>query len=281
MKTPLVLASIVVLTACAVPALALAAYNDVTLTTDAIISVGGYTLDVSGSSATIQSITVNADNFSVTLGSGSAITVTSPTLQQLSSDVQSDVVSNPCTGSASSISLAYSGAGTVTNVITPSATVCSGSGSTPAPAPSGGGGGQIYGSSPTAPGYVNTNPTVTSTLIGVQTVSAATSTASGGAPGNTSIATTASSYVFSQNLQYRATSPEVAELQKYLNAHGFTVAAAGPGSPGNETDFFGLLTYAALVKFQDAHAAEILTPVGLTQGSGYFGPATRAFVNSN
>jgi hypothetical protein len=70
---------------------------------------------------------VNTSNFSVTLSSGSSFSVSSPTFQQLSSDVQSDVTNNTCTGSASSISLAYSGAGTVTNVITPSAKVCSGS----------------------------------------------------------------------------------------------------------------------------------------------------------
>ena len=111
-----------------VPSLAFAAYNDVTLTTDANILVGSYTLDVSGSTAAVQSITVNAGNFSVTLAPGSSLTVSSPTFQQLSSDVTSDVTNNTCTASASSISLAYSGAGTVTDIITPSATVCSGSG---------------------------------------------------------------------------------------------------------------------------------------------------------
>jgi len=270
------------ITACAIPAFAFAAYNDVTLTTDTVISVGGYTLDVSGSSATIQSITVNTSNFSVTLASGSSLTVSSPTLQQLSSDVTSDVTNNTCTGSASSISLAYSGAGTVTNVITPSATACTtSSGGSGGGGGGGGGGGQIVGSSPTAPGYVNTNPTATSSLIGVQTVSAATSSPASGAAGHASTATTTWSNVFTQNLHYRAISPEVAALQQYLNAHDAPVAAIGPGSPGEETDYFGLLTYAALVKFQDAHAAEILTPVGLTQASGYFGPATRAFVNNN
>jgi hypothetical protein len=77
MKKLLVLGSVVAL---AIPALAFAAYNDVTLTTDAVVSVGGYTLDVSGSSATIQSITVNTGSFSVTLASGSSFSVSSPTL---------------------------------------------------------------------------------------------------------------------------------------------------------------------------------------------------------
>ena len=140
MKKLFVLATIV---AFSLPALAFAAFNDVTLTTDAVISVGGHTLNVSGSSATIQSIVVNASNFSVTLAFGSSFTVSSPTLQQFSSDVTSDVTNNTCTGSASSISLAYSGGGTVTNVITPSATVCT----TAAPAPvTGGGNGPVAGS---------------------------------------------------------------------------------------------------------------------------------------
>src|ERR1700722_17067166 len=125
-----------------IPFVAFAAYNDVTLTTDANILVGSYTLNVSGSTAAVQSITVNAGSFSVTLASGSSLTVSSPTFQQLSSDVTSDVTNNTCTGSQSSISLAYSGAGTVTNVITPSATVCSSSsgGGGGSPPPSGGGG---------------------------------------------------------------------------------------------------------------------------------------------
>src|SRR5665213_1295938 len=196
---------------CALPALALAAYNDVTLTTNAVISVGGYTLNVSGSSATVQSIVVQAASFSVTLASGSSLTVVSPTLQQFSSDVTSDVTSNTCTGSASSIALAYSGAGTVTNVITPSATVCTGSGSTPAP--SGGGGGAIFGSGPLAPGYVNTNPTATTTVL------AATSSTPAAAA-TTSTATAQPTFHFARNLQLQEHGADVQQLQEFLNTHG-------------------------------------------------------------
>jgi hypothetical protein len=77
MKRILALAAI---TACALPALAFAAYNDVTLTTSTLISVGGYTLNVTGPSAVLHSIDVNASNFTVTLASGSSLTITSPTL---------------------------------------------------------------------------------------------------------------------------------------------------------------------------------------------------------
>ena len=145
---------LIILAVLAPLSLAFAAYNDVTLTTDAVVSVGGYTLDVSGSTAAVQSITVNGSSFSVTLASGSSLTVSSPTLNELSSDVTTDVTSNPCTGSASSISLAYTGVGTVTNVITPSATICTTSSGSSS---GGGGGGQPVGSGPTAPGYINTN----------------------------------------------------------------------------------------------------------------------------
>ena len=267
-KTLLAVASIAALLA---PMLALAAYNDVTLTTNAIISVGGYTLDVSGSSAAIQSIVVNANSFSVTLASGSSLTVVSPTLQQLSSDVTTDVTSNVCTGSASSIAVAYSGAGTVTNVITPSATVCTGSGSTPAPT---GGGGAIFGSGPLAPGYVNTNPTATTTVLAA--------TSSNPAPAASTSTETAQLAVFhfARSLQLQDHGADVQQLQEFLNTHGALVAANGSGSPGKETDYFGSLTFQALIRFQNAHAAEILAPLGLSKGTGFFGAATRAYVNS-
>ena len=35
----------------------------------------------------------------------------------------------------------------------------------------------------------------------------------------------------------------------------------------------------ALILFQQAHASEILTPLGLTKGTGYFGPNTLKAVN--
>ena len=118
------LSILIIIGAIFAPAFVLAAANDVTLTTDAVISVGGYTINVSGSSATIQSITVNDSNFTVTLAAGSSITVSSPTLNQLSTDVTSDVTSSVCNDSASSLTLSYTGGGTVTNTITPSASIC-------------------------------------------------------------------------------------------------------------------------------------------------------------
>lgn len=61
---------------------------------------------------------------------------------------------------------------------------------------------------------------------------------------------------------------EVKILQKFLNSKGFPVASIGPGSPGNETTFFGAQTRSALMKYQQAFAKEILVPAKLTRPTG-------------
>lgn len=90
----------------------------------------------------------------------------------------------------------------------------------------------------------------------------------------------ASAYQFTQNMRLGSRGVEVKALQKFLNAKGFTIAATGAGSVGNETEYFGPLTRAALIRYQEANPA-ILTNVGITngKGTGNFFWSTRRFVN--
>lgn len=90
-----------------------------------------------------------------------------------------------------------------------------------------------------------------------------------------------SRYIFNRNASLKMTGNEVMELQKYLNAHGYVLANAGPGSPGHETTMFGALTYYSLLKFQNAHKKEILVPLNLSSGTGILGTSTRNFLNNN
>ncbi len=81
-----------------------------------------------------------------------------------------------------------------------------------------------------------------------------------------------SGFIFGNDLQLGSVGEDVKRLQVYLNNHGFKVALTGPGSPNNETTKFGLGTQKALKLFQKS--------VNIS-ASGFFGPTTRAYVNSH
>jgi peptidoglycan hydrolase-like protein with peptidoglycan-binding domain len=74
--------------------------------------------------------------------------------------------------------------------------------------------------------------------------------------------------VFTRDLYYGVSGTDVLALQKFLNAHGCTVAASGAGSVSNETIYFGPATRAAVITFQLAHS--------ISPAVGYVGPITRA-----
>ncbi len=89
------------------------------------------------------------------------------------------------------------------------------------------------------------------------------------------------SVVFTKNLFPGMTDPDVKRLQMYLNNHGFVLSDYGGGSPGHETEYFGVKTKAAVTKFQETHRLQILFPLEYLYGTGNLGPYTRAFINAH
>lgn len=88
-------------------------------------------------------------------------------------------------------------------------------------------------------------------------------------------------YTWTRDLNVGATGADVKMLQMFLNSNADTrVSVSGAGSAGMETETFGPATAAAVSKFQVMHRADILTPAGLVNPTGYFGPSTRAKANS-
>ena len=280
------------------PVFAFAAHDDATLATDTVLSINGITLNVSGSTAEIESMTVNATNFSVTLQSGSTFQVTAPGLEQINASTATGQTSFICNNSQSLIKYAPSDSLTVT--ITPSATLCSSTSS-------GGGSSSTVSSG----GGSSSTPVVTTTSVATTTTATVTETtttqttpavpASGLSSSQiqsildvlmsfnvdattmasvktalegttTGSITSAAVRAFKANLTVGSLGSEVKALQEFLNAHGYTVATSGAGSAGNETTRFGAATKAALIKYQKAK--------GITPAAGYFGEKTRTSVNS-
>lgn len=89
-----------------------------------------------------------------------------------------------------------------------------------------------------------------------------------------------SSIVLPMNRQLGEKGEDIKKLQKYLNTHGFPIAASGAGSLGKETTLFGALTKAALIRYQEAHRDVVLVPHAATKGSGYLDYYTRAAIHA-
>lgn len=92
---------------------------------------------------------------------------------------------------------------------------------------------------------------------------------------------TPDNFTFSKDLWWGSWGEDVRNLQIFLNNTGCVVSTINSGSPGNETDYFGLFTWQAVHCFQRKYANEILTSWGLgpTESTGYFGSTSRTKAN--
>ena len=120
---------------------------------------------------------------------------------------------------------------------------------------------------------------ISALLAQIQALQAQLATVGGGSVGG-GVAGIPAGFMFNTNLTIGSTGTDVMYLQKVLNAwNSSPIAMSGAGSPGNETSYFGPITAAGVTAFQNTYASEVLAPVGLTSGTGFFGPSTRAKAN--
>lgn len=135
---------------------------------------------------------------------------------------------------------------------------------------------------PMTRGYINARiggagssgvSTAPSLPVAIPSAPAAPSTPSGGAYYTVGSVTRRTLSLGSEGFDVKA-------LQRFLNLQGMQVAITGIGSLGNETEYFGPATRNAVIRFQNAYKAQILTPVGLSAGSGIVGPATWAMIEA-
>lgn len=88
---------------------------------------------------------------------------------------------------------------------------------------------------------------------------------------STSLNTDVANYDFVRDLRSGMVGDDVKMLQIFLNSYGYIVASVGAGSTGNETNYFGPATKAALIRFQSANDIP---------STGYFGLITRTLIAS-
>src|SRR3989344_696470 len=209
------------------PLFAFGAFDDVSLTSDAVVSVGGEDFTVYSATSTLESITVDATSFDVTMATGSSLVLYSggnrtftvtPSIAQISATPS-------CAGSYSTLTLSGVGSGTVT--VTPSGYCSYGGGSN-----YGDGGGSSAPTPPPepAPPATSTPPTPATTSPAI-----ATTTTVVLVPGP----------LLTKTLQLGSTDPEVITLQQFLIERGYLVVPLGI-----PLGYFGALTTDAVSKFQ-------------------------------
>lgn len=232
------------------PIFAFGAFNDVTLTTDTVITAGGVSMNVVSDSATIESITIGASSFDVVLLSGSSIKVEVPSRRALSHNASASLVTeNSCDTTASA--LAFSATGTsATITITPLSTTCGGSDSST----SAGSGGLAAASGGITGLFGKTTQQQESQPLAT--------------PQGESSQGIQSSVVFTKTLRLGASGNEVRKLQEFLALDKDIYPE------GRVTGYFGSLTREAVKRFQTKHSI-VSGGNEATTGYGLVGKKTR------
>jgi hypothetical protein len=250
------------------PTISLASFDDLTLTSDAIIHAGAYTLHVQGTLAAIESIAVDANSFDITVLPGSSFSVSSAVTAGYEVSVVGSNAAATISCDTPSILTIVPGRSTSTVTVTPLST-CTATRHTR--------GGTV---SPAAPSPVDRCPQI----IGIQAYDSDCAPvvlpapltppqpiASIAIPLTTSLSDQPAHSFFLHNLKQGRNNEDIRNLQKFLNTHGYIVSTTGPGSMGNETNYFRAKTKQALIKFQIANH--------IFPAAGYFGYITRGVIN--
>lgn len=261
------------------PLSSFAAYDDVQLTTDTVLSVGGHTINVTGSTAAISSIVVDSSSFAATIETGASLTISSTDRKEytVSSSPVGATAAQTCTDSVSQVEITLTGAVALTSAVvtvTPTDATCSTT-TTTTTTTSGGGGGPVGsfgvsggGGGGVGGGVVTVTPTVSSSSNSAETTGTAQTTTDLTAQLNaltSQLSSLSSSATFSKNLRVGNTGSDVVALQTWLEAQGFLTMPVGVAK-----GIYGPATKAAVIRYQKS--------VGIS-ATGTVGPLTRARLN--
>ena len=302
--------------ALASPGLAFAAYDDVQLAqTSTVLNIGSIEVDVTSATANLETLVVTDTDFTVTMQSGSSITVSAPSLNRLYTSTGTGRTATQCDGSASNLS--YTASAALTLTVTPSSSLCSsssgGSGgastaTTPNTTTSSGGGGSIAPAAPAVVAPASQGPTTPTTPTTLILGNQLTSNASG-------LSDAQVQSILDVLASFNADAATIANVRASLGSASPGNSAGAPSVPGAVISVFArtLTTGSvgadvkALQQYLNTHGASVsATGVGsagkettrfgaatkaalvkfqkahgITPASGYFGEKTRAYIQAN